>query len=244
MKNYSSKAKRLSRPFSLFIQFSKALIGKVYCSRTELEKALMLSSLFSIGLTLFRVFYTREWMFVWLGWNLFLALLPYLISRSLIRRPAWIENTSLFVTLASIWLLFLPNSFYIITDLFHLHLREGIPYWFDLALIFSFAWNGILLGAASIRQMEKLVSVKWPAIKEWQFVYPLMLLNAFGIYIGRYLRYNSWDVVANPFQLTEDILYLLLHPVQNRFDWSMIVCYAVFMSLIYIAIKRMSRSLW
>jgi uncharacterized membrane protein len=143
-----------------------------------------------------------------------------------------------------VWLLFLPNSFYIITDLFHLQLREGVPYWFDLALIFSFAWNGILLGAASIRQMEKMLSVKWTAIREWQFVYPLMLLNALGIYIGRYLRYNSWDVVANPFQLTEDVFYLLVHPVRNRLDWSMIICYAVFMSLIYLAIKRMSKALW
>jgi uncharacterized membrane protein len=68
--------------------------------------------------------------------------------------------------------------------------------------------------------------------------------QSFGIYIGRYLRYNSWDVIANPFQLTEDIWYLLLHPVRNRFDWSMILCYAVFMTLIYTAIKRMSRALW
>jgi uncharacterized membrane protein len=89
-----------------------------------------------------------------------------------------------------------------------------------------------------------MLSVKWPALKEWQFVYPMMLLNAFGVYIGRYLRYNSWDVVANPFQLTEDIIHLLIHPVRNRFEWSMIGCYAVFMSLIYIAIKRMSKSVW
>jgi uncharacterized membrane protein len=72
----------------------------------------------------------------------------------------------------------------------------------------------------------------------------MMLFNALGIYIGRYLRYNSWDVVTNPFQLTNDVIYLFVHPVRNRFDWSMIVCYAMFMSLIYIAIKRMSRSFW
>lgn len=242
MREYPSKLH--SRTPVFLTHWFKTVFQKFYVSRTELEKALMLSCLFSIGLTIFRVFYTSEWMFVWLGWNLFLALLPYLISRSLIRRPHWVEKTGWFVAFSAVWLLFLPNSFYIITDLFHLHMREGIPYWFDLALIFSFAWNGILLGAASIRQMEKLITVKWPVIREWQFVYPLMLLNAFGIYIGRYLRYNSWDVIVNPFQLAEDILYLLLHPVRNRFDWSMIVCYAVFMSLIYIAIKRMSRSLW
>jgi uncharacterized membrane protein len=204
----------------------------------------VLSCLFSIGLTFFRVIYTKQWYFVWLGWNLFLAIVPYLITRTLIRQPRWIQSNGRFVLSFAVWLLFLPNSFYIITDLFHLQLREGVPYWFDLALIFSFAWNGILLGAASIRQMEKMLSVKWTTIREWQFVYPLMLLNALGIYIGRYLRYNSWDVVVNPFQLTEDVFYLLVHPVRNRLDWSMIICYAVFMSLIYLAIKRMSKALW
>ncbi len=228
----------------MFKRIIQPLLTVLYHHRTELEKWLMLSCLFSIGLTTFRILYTRQYLFIWLGWNLFLALVPFLLTSAAIRRPQWIERNSRFAVLFTVWLLFIPNSFYIITDLFHLQLRSEVPLWFDLALIFSFAWNGILLGAASIRQMEKMMSVKWPALKEWQFVYPMMLLNAFGVYIGRYLRYNSWDVVANPFQLTEDIIYLLMHPVRHRFDWSMILCYAVFMSLIYVAIKRMSRALW
>ncbi len=119
--------------------------------------------------------------------------------------------------------------------MFHLEIRVGIPLWFDLALILSFAWNGILLGVLSVRQMEKMVQLKVPVINELQFVYPLMLLNSFGIYIGRYLRYNTWDVLVNPFQLTNDLIYLLIHPVRNRFDWSMIICYSIFMTLIYLA---------
>ncbi len=92
--------------------------------------------------------------------------------------------------------------------------------------------------------MEQMIACKWQRLREWQFVYPMMLLNAFGIYIGRFLRYNSWDVVARPFQLTEDLIYLLVHPFRNRFDWSMIVCYAVFMSLIYLALKQISKAVW
>jgi uncharacterized membrane protein len=217
---------------------------KLYFNKTELERWLVLSCFFSVGLTSFRVFYTKQWLFVWLLWNLFLAVIPYLLTRTAIRQARWIENNSRFALLFTVWLLFIPNSFYIITDLFHLKMRSGVPLWFDLALIFSFAWNGILLGVSSIRQMEKMVQCKWQRLKEWQFVYPMMLFNALGIYIGRYLRYNSWDVVTNPFQLTNDVIYLFVHPVRNRFDWSMIVCYAMFMSLIYIAIKRMSRSFW
>ncbi len=142
-----------------------------------------------------------------------------------------------------VWLIFIPNSFYIITDLFHLQERTEIPMWYDLALIFSFAWNGLLLGILSTRQMEKIWELKWKW-SELLFVYPIMCLNAFGIYLGRYLRYNSWDVVSDPFSLISDIVHLIMHPIRNRFDWSMIFCYAVFMSLIYLTLKRISKSLY
>lgn len=214
------------------------LLRQLYFNKSEVERLLMLSALFSICLTCARIIYTGEWLFAWLPWNLFLAFVPYTISRFATRQLSWIENNF------KLALLFIPNAFYIITDLFHLEIRIGIPLWFDLALILSFAWNGLLLGILSVRQMEKIIEVKFPFIKEWQFVYPVMLLNALGIYIGRYLRYNTWDVVTNPFQLTKDIVYLLAHPVRNRFDWSMIICYAVLMALIYLAVKKMSRALW
>lgn len=224
--------------------FFNRLANALYRRKTGLEKGLLLSSLFSIALVLFRVVYTKQLLFVWLIWNLFLAFLPYLFTRTAIRNPAWVESNRRFGLLFTAWLLFLPNSFYIVTDLFHLEDRKVVPLWFDLALIFSFAWNGILFGIASIRQMEGLLLCKCPHLKEWQFVYPMMLLNALGIYIGRYLRYNSWDVIADPFGLASDLFYLFLHPLRNRFDWSMIACYAVLMSLVYIAVKRMNNAVW
>jgi uncharacterized membrane protein len=130
----------------------------------------------------------------------------------MIRKPAWVEKTACFAFLVLVWLVFLPNSFYIITDLFHLEDKENVLLWFDLALIFSFALNGLLLGVASIRQMEMMLQCKWQQLEEWQFVFPMMLLNAVGIYIGRYLRYNSWDVVTNPFSLAEDLFCPVLRP--------------------------------
>jgi uncharacterized membrane protein len=208
-----------------------------------MEKALMLSSLFSICLAFARVVYTGQLMFLSLIWNLFLAFIPYALTRLLMQRPGWVENKWKFGIASFVWLLFIPNSFYIITDLFHLEERAVIPLWFDLALIFSFAWNGLLMGILSVRQMEKLWQSKWQQ-NEILFIYPIMLLNAFGIYIGRYLRYNSWDVVSNPFGLSEDIVYLLIHPIRNRFDWSMIICFSVFMTLIYLTIKKLSKEVW
>lgn len=225
-------------------QIFARLTSSVYKNWSALERGLLLSGFFSAGLVCFRVVYTGQWLFVWLLWNLFLAFVPYLLTKAATRRLQWVESNGRFFLLFIAWLLFIPNSFYIITDLFHLEERTAVPLWFDLVLIFSFAWNGILLGIASVWQMEILMRCRWPQLKEWQFVYPTMLLNALGIYIGRHLRYNSWDVIADPFQLAKDVLDLLLHPVRNRFDWSMIVCYAVFMSLVFISMKRMNRTLW
>ena len=214
-----------------------------YANKSEIEKVLILSCLFSFSLAFARVMYTGQLMFLSLIWNLFLGFIPYLLSRFLMQHIQWIETKWKFALTTIAWLLFIPNSFYIITDLFHLEERSVIPLWFDLALIFSFAWNGLILGVLSVRQMEKIWETKW----QWSelfFIYPVMLLNAFGIYIGRYLRYNSWDVISNPLGLSEDVIYLLLHPIRHRFDWSMIFCFSVFMTLLYLTIKKLSKEIW
>lgn len=219
-----------------------SFIYRIYRAKNEIDKILLLSCLFSVALSFTRALYTHELLFLSLIWNLFLGFIPFAISRYLMDHPGWIQNNLKFAVLFTFWLLFIPNSFYIITDLFHLEERSGIPMWFDLALIFSFAWNGLLLGILSVRQMEKMMQTKWKWTEAF-FIYPIMSLNAFGVYLGRYLRYNSWDIISNPFQLVEDIIYLVIHPIRNRFDWSMIVCYAVFMSLLYLTIKKLSKEL-
>jgi uncharacterized membrane protein len=216
------------------------LLSRLYFNKTELERMLLLSCLFSVCLTAIRVVYTGELLFVWLNWNLFLAFVPYAITRFAAQSPAWKRSNKKFFLVFISWLLFIPNSFYIITDLFHLSARMPVPLWFDLALILSFVWNGLVLGILSMRQMEKIMEAKFNLKNEWLFVYPMMLLNAFGIYVGRYLRYNSWDIITNPFQLFNDIIYMIVHPIRNRFDWSMILCYSVFMALIYITAKKIS----
>ena len=209
-------------------------------SRNEIEKVLVFSCAFSFLLTVTRLVYTGQLLFAWLNWNLFLAFVPYAITKFLNKRQGIISNKKFFI-LFTAWLFCIPNSFYIITDLFHLQERFVVPLWFDLALILSFVWNGLILGILSVRQMEKIVEARFGLRNEWLFITPIMSLSSLGVYIGRYLRYNSWDILSNPFQLLNDIIYLLIHPIRNRFDWSMIVCYAVFMTLVYITCKRLSR---
>jgi uncharacterized membrane protein len=158
--------------------------------------------------------------------------------------PKVAVNKWLFALGAFVWLLFIPNSFYILTDLFHLAEHNNVPNWFDLALIMSFAWNGLLLGILSVRQMEKMMQRYISSRNELLFVYPVMWLNALGIYIGRYLRFNSWDIITNPFELTSDIVHMIGHPIHYKYAWGMVACFSVFMTLAYLSIKRIGKTIY
>ena len=212
-----------------------------YLLKTEIHRLLLTSVAFGFLLLLARTVYTGRLTFAFLVWNLFLAFVPYFLSYSLTQRPAWIGSKWKFATIFILWLLFVPNSFYMLTDLFHLYDSYSVPRWYDLLLILCFAWNALLMGILSVRHMEKIIQVIWRFRSDWLFVYPVMLLNAFGIYIGRYLRYNSWDIVSNPFQLLVDTAHILLHPVYYKNAWGMVIVFSFFLSIIYMTLRKISR---
>jgi len=176
---------------------------------------------------------------------------PFLIQLIWSRRPmALISRTLgprlLLVGLSVVWLLFIPNAFYMLTDLYHLNDGSGhgrVPEWFDLALILSFAFNGLLLGVLSVRHMEKLFLPNATVIGSWLFLYPIMVLNALGVYTGRYLRYNSWDIISDPWQLLRDMISMVVHPLRNHPVWSMVLCFSILLMLIYRLLQRGSKAL-
>jgi uncharacterized membrane protein len=208
-----------------------------------MERILFLSCAFSILLWAIRFVVTGSVMHGFLIWNLFLAYIPYRITNYLGKAAGKIKERLTFWFIFFSWLVFIPNSFYIITDLFHLDEGRAAPQWYDLALIFSFAWNGIILGIISLHKMERIVEEKFNRKIKWLFVYGIMWLNALGIYIGRYLRFNSWDIITNPFGLSADILYLCVHPFRNFMEWAMIFCFSVLMTFIYLMVIRLNKDL-
>ncbi len=213
----------------------------MFWQRSDEKQVLLISSMFSMALVGFRFIYTGYPLFIFLAWNLFLAFIPFMISGWLLKQE---KRSRLLMAAAFIaWLLFIPNAFYIITDLFHLPLNESVPLWYDLALLLSFAWSGILFGVISVRQMEKTIEQFAGRSFGMFFILPVMFMNGLGVYIGRYLRFNSWDVIANPLQLAKDIIYLFIHPFRNNMDWGMILCYTMLMTIIYTAIKKLSKVL-
>jgi uncharacterized membrane protein len=180
--------------------------------------------------------------YTFLVWNLFLGFIPYAVSEWLYKHIHRFGKITI-ITLLLVWLLFIPNSFYIVTDLFHLDQFDNAPKWFDLLLLFSFAWNGLLLGLLSLRKAEVIIGMMFGRRLLSLTIFVVMWLNAFGIYIGRFLRYNSWDVIADPFSLFGEMISILVHPVQNKMEWGMVTIWAFFMQLIFITIKKMGDSI-
>ena len=173
-------------------------------------------------------------------WNLFLAYAPYYIS-TMVTRRAVMGNRLVTIIGLILWLLFIPNAFYILTDLYHLadgHRNSRVPEWFDLVLILSFAWNGLLLGVLSTRQVERLLAPDASLTGRLVFLYPVMWLNALGVYIGRYLRYNSWDIVTNPVDLLGDITRMIAHPLRYHDAWGMIFCYSILLTIMYSLLNK------
>ena len=199
---------------------------------------------FSLILLCARIAATGFITYLFLVWNLFLAFIPYAVSYWLYNNHRAIENRFKIGALVAVWLLFIPNSFYILTDLFHLDEISSAPKWFDLLLLLSFACNGLLLGIASLRKMEIMLQRISGKSFSVFIVFVVMWLNAFGIYIGRFLRYNSWDIITQPFSLFNEMAEILVHPIKNKMEWGMISCYAIFMTLLYITIKKMAESFY
>lgn len=176
---------------------------------TKQNKVVTINIIFCLVLILLRVKFTQSITYMFLIWNLFLAGIPYAMSQ-LIKSNNWIKNTTIPLIMAlSIWLLFLPNAPYIITDLIHLNHINSNLIWFDALLLFLFAANGLLLAILSMVDVYTILKEKWSIIIASLSIVLISLLSGFGIYLGRYLRWNSWELFTKPNHLLQDILLSL-----------------------------------
>ncbi len=190
--------------------------------------------LFALCLLICRLVKSESLSYIFLVWNLFLAFVPYWISHYLAAKGR-ISLKQL--PLLGLWLLFLPNAPYILTDLVHLRPRPGIPFWFDLVLISSFALSGLMLFYRSLADVLRLcrqqvrelyVNIALP------FVFGIV---AFGLYLGRYLRFNSWDVVQHPLKLARAGISSL----HCKDTIGFVLVFGAFLWLIHMAISAFHR---
>lgn len=197
------------------------------------QVALHLLCLLSLGLLLFRISVTGQLHFIFLVWNLFLAYIPFGISTMMELKKKDIDQWQFWV-IAPMWLLFFPNALYILTDLFHLHKIAGMPEWFDLLLILTFAISGLLLGLFSLRSMHKIVEKlhsKWVGIT---FVISSIILGSFGVYLGRFERYNSWDIFRMPLEITKEIANRILYPTDHPSTWGLTIGLSCLLAILYL----------
>lgn len=183
-------------------------------------------------LVLIRIVHIPDKSVFFLTWNLFLAWLPLLFVL-LARRSHKAKLPSLItIGLLAMWLLFFPNSPYIITDLLHLNGHFQAPIlWYDSVLFFLFALVGLLVGLYSLRIAHQTIRNMAGNSWGWIAVFTSLLLSGFGVYLGRYSRWNSWHLFSKPDQLMADILLQL----KNPFALQLTLLFTTTLFLLYVA---------
>jgi len=169
--------------------------GRVYINRQNLQGINSLRELI----------WAHDLTFIFLLWNLFLAWIPYLVALKTDRlRRAGMGKFGLALWLL-VWLAFLPNAPYIITDFVHFRHSFPVPFWYDLTLFFTAACLGLTLGLLSIHEVH-LILKNWFSKGFSDFlILAAIALSGFGVWLGRFQRWNSWDIVARPEALFRDI---------------------------------------
>lgn len=166
-----------------------------------------LFSVVTVGLLFARARIFKQRVYKPMLFNLFLAWIPLVcVGIALLAFLASVlRGEGLFwvtIVLLGIWFVFFPNSTYLVTEFHHLRDEKAdIPYWFDTIMILSLALCGLLLGSFSLLLVHELLLIYLPGPLTWVIFVAYLFLSNVGIYIGRFLRFNSWDVVTNPLKL-------------------------------------------
>ena len=182
--------------------------------------------LLSVVTYLLRVQLTQSLFFGFLLWNIFLAIIPYLISELLKIKPLK-KSITLFGLF--IWLLFLPNAPYLITDFIHLHHLKSTLIWYDLFMLFTFSFTGIVIALISIHDVYVIISKLYSEkIANLSIIF-ISLLSGFGIYLGRFLRLNSWELFTNPSKILQQITNSL---TENK-AWNVTLGIGVFLMILF-----------
>lgn len=170
-------------------------------------------------------------------WNVFLAWLPLLMVFLLVkteRKRGWASWPGILLTL--LWVGFLPNSFYMVTDFIHIQDIQRVSLLFDSIMFTSFILTGLLLGFTSLYLVHGELLKRCKPRTAGLWVGGLLLLCSFAIYLGRDLRWNTWDIFFNPGGLLFDVSDQLLHPRQHIAAFTTTLTLFVFLSSIYVVV--------
>ncbi|WP_442809365.1 DUF1361 domain-containing protein [Tamlana sp. 2201CG12-4] len=204
-------------------------IKQLLFNRFKTFSLITISISFSIVLLMIRMKLTHSYFYLFLVWNLFLAVVPFTITTYLSSLPKL--NKYILFFWFSVWLLFLPNAPYIVTDLLHIKISTSHLLWLDVLLITSFALNGLALFYFSLIDMKIVLTNIMNVRQIKSLIFTIPFLCGFGVYLGRFLRYNSWEIISNPRFLITDILNILIKPFHHTEAWLFTLLFGTFLSI-------------
>jgi uncharacterized membrane protein len=224
----------------------------------RLVGVLALSSVAGIALLAFRASYAGRMGYWSLPWDLFLAWIPVPLALVVARlseqeRKPWMAMLSL----AFLWLLFFPNAPYLVTQFMHLHPshavhngfhrfaawtpRGNVPIWFDVLMLSTYAWTGLMLGFVSLHLIHRAATRVAGSAVGWFMAIGAVALSAFGVSLGRFERWNSWDLFARPMSLMGDVLDRMLNPFAHPRTTAVTLGFAAFLLLGYLTLVALIR---
>jgi len=197
--------------------------------------ALTVASVTSLLLVAARISWTGRPDYLFLAWNLFLALLPlwFALHAAEVSRSTPHRRLRL-LGLSAMWLLFFPNAPYIFTDIIHLATSLHSHFWVDLSLVLMCALTGLVSGFLSLYLMQSLVARARGVLMGWVFVFGVAGLSGVGIYLGRFLRFNSWDVIAQPVALARGIGRWAGNPLSHPQTFAFPILFTIFLFVAYL----------
>jgi uncharacterized membrane protein len=196
-----------------------------------------------VGLVVARVAYSESARHLGLIWNLFLAWIPFMLAY-FAHAVSW-RKASLYLIIpfiAFLWLIFFPNAPYMLTDLQDLS-REAsdAPLWYDVIIVVWTSWTGTLLGVISLYLMQDIIIRSFGRSVGWIFVFVISILSSFGIYIGRFVRLNSWDILQDPAETAQEIMGIIIDPSMRLAAFTLL--YAFFFLFIFLLLYSFSHML-
>jgi uncharacterized membrane protein len=190
-----------------------------------------------------RVAYSDNTRHTGLIWNLFLAWIPFILAyfaHTISWRQVWLYIA--LPIIAFLWLIFFPNAPYMLTDLQDLARDTvGAPLWYDVIIVGWCSWTGMLLGVVSLYLMQDLVLRRFGRLTGWVFVFTISAASSFGMYVGRFVRLNSWDILQNPAETTMDILGLVIDPSMRLAAFT--ILYTFFFLFVFLLLYSFSHML-
>lgn len=185
-------------------------------ARTSRKFILAMAGAAGIGIALFVAGMFRNGTpdYWYLIYNLALALIPLLFSYSIVRlliRYPW--KSWRIIALSLVWVVFLPNSFYIVTDFIHLADGPRVDIVQDAVMLMQFSVLGLIAGFISLDMLHTRWAQVCGKTKAMSGAMVVLFLSSLAIYLGRELRWNSWDVVLHPLEVGRDVLVLWIDPL-------------------------------